>query len=208
MLANNNGTLSFNSFIEQPKIPYKIIEFLMASPSESAESFWKLLQYPDKDALDKPKLTVDEKLKLVWTPKQPNWEQEEDFGVFLKPLIGNSLNTAKQQTQLRLFRYGTTPESRMESVIVYEFDVITNEKTSMVYYDGIMCERCDLVEAFILNVLNGADVGIGQNYLRYDRELSRACQSLANISNSKSFFGRSFFLALLYVYPESGGNCG
>ena len=208
MLANKNGALSFNSFLEQPKIPYKIIEFLMSSSSSSAENFWKLLQYPDKDALDRPNLTIDEKLRLIWTPKQPNWEHEEDFGVFLKPLIGNSLDTAKQQTQVRLFEYSIVPENRIESVLVYEIDIITNEKTSMVYYDGIMCERCDLVKSAMLDVLNGADIGIGQNYLRFDRELSRTCQSLTNISNSKVFYGKSLFIALLYVYPESGGSCG
>lgn len=208
MLSNKNNILAFNSFLDQPKIPYMIIDFLMESNSTSSENFWKLLQYPDKDALDRPNLTIDEKLKLIWTPKQSNWEHEEDFSVFFKPLIGNLLDTAKQQTQLRLFEYSLIPEDRMQSIIVYEFDIITNEKTSMVYYDGVMCERCDLVKAFLLDVLNGADIGIGQNFLRFDRELSRSCQSLTNISNSKVFYGKSLFLALLYVYPESGGNCG
>jgi hypothetical protein len=59
----------------------------------------------------------------------------------------------------------------------------------------------------LLSVLNGRDIGIGQNYLRYDRELSRTCQSLTNISNSKSFFGKTLVMGLLYECPSVGGGC-
>lgn len=209
MLANNNNSLGFNSFLDQPKIPYQIINFLMESESESAKSVWKLLKYPTQDAMSKPDLSIEEKLDLVWTPKQPEWEHEEKYTIFLKPLIGNALDTAEQQTQLRLFRYHTQPRSRTESVVLFEFDILTNEKTSMVYdKDDVLCERCDLIESNILNVLNGSDIGIGQNYLRFDAELSRSCQSTVGFGNSKTFYGRTFFMALLYVYPELGGTCG
>lgn len=208
MIYNDNSKVAFNSFVEQPRIPYRIIEVLVESNSTSANNVWKLLKYPTYDALSKPNLSIEEKLEILWTPKQKRWEHEEDFSIFLKPLMGNLTDTAEQQTQIRLFRYNTVPESRMEAVIVYEFDVITNEKTSMVYDDlGIMCDRCDLLESYILDVLNGRDIGIGQNYLRYDRELSNSCHSLIGINNSKTFYGRSFFMALVYINPERDGGC-
>lgn len=204
-LPNGNSNVSFNNFTEVPYIPYKIIKTMRESTSVEAENFWKCLKYTTTDALDKPNLTEQEKKALIW---KGNDSIEDDYQVFLKPLIGSQLTDAQSQTQLRLFRYGGTPTNRMESILLYEFDIIVNEKASMIYYNNILCARDDVMEAMLLSVLNGRDIGIGQNYLRYDRELSRTCQSLTNISNSKSFFGKSLVMGLLYKHPDLGGGCG
>ena len=203
-LPNGNGDITFNNFTEVPYIPYKIIKVMRESTSVEAENFWKCLKYTTTDALDKPNLTAQEKKELIW---KGNDSLENDYQVFLKPLIGSQLTDAQSQTQLRLFRYGGTPTNRMESILLYEFDIIVNEKASMIYYNNILCARDDVMEAMLLSVLNGRDIGIGQNYLRYDRELSRTCQSLTNISNSKSFFGKSLVMGLLYECPDLGGGC-
>lgn len=78
----------------------------------------------------------------------------------------------------------------------------------MVYYKGMLCEKVDLLESLILDVLNGRDLGIGSGVLEYNREMARACQSLMSISNSKTIYGRSLVLALRYMSGESGGFCG
>jgi hypothetical protein len=55
--------------------------------------------------------------------------------------------------------------------------------------------------------LNGKEIG-GTMPLSFDRTISRTCKSLMNISNSKSFYGRSLFLGQMLVAPDIGGVCG
>ena len=204
MLANGNSSMAFNDFKEMPQLPYKIVATLLTEESQIAEDFWKLLKYADVDALDKNNLTYDEKVALIWTGESI----EQNYNVFLKPLVGSSLDTAEAQTQLRVFRFTTMPITRFESVITVEADFITNEKTALVYHNGLLCERTDLMESFFLDIMNGRDIEIGSGFLIFDRELSRSCNSQLNIGNSKSFYGRSLVMALEFISGESGGLCG
>ena len=99
MLANGNDYMAFNDFKEMPQLPYKVITTLLTEESQSAEDFWKLLKYVDTDALSKPNLTYDEKIALIWDGNSI----EQNYNVFLKPLIGSSMDDAEAQTQLRVF---------------------------------------------------------------------------------------------------------
>ena len=204
MLANDNNYMAFNNFKEMPQLPYKVVTTLLTDESKSAEDFWKLLKYVDNDALSKPNLTYEEKMNLIWDGNS----LEQNYNVFLKPLIGSSLDNAEAQTQLRVFRFTTMPTSRLEAVMTIEADFITNEKTCLVYQDGILCERTDVMESLFLDVMNGRDIEIGSGVVMFDRELSRSCNSQLNIGNSKSFYGRSLVMALEFISGESGGLCG
>ena len=204
MLSNGNFSMAFNNYAEMPQLPYKILTALLTEESKAAEDFWKLLKYADVDALKKDNLTYDEKMALIWTGDSI----EQNYNVFLKPLIGSSLDTAEAQTQLRIFRYTTMPTTRFEAVMTIEADFITNEKTCLVYQNGILCERTDLMEALFLDIMNGRDIEIGSGVIMFDRELSRSCNSQLNIGNSKSFYGRSLVMALEFISGESGGLCG
>lgn len=204
MLSNGNSSVAFNDFSEMPYIPYKILVALINEESENGENFWKLLKYADVDALEKDNLTYDEKLELIWRGESV----EQNFNVFLKPLIGSSLDTAEAQTQLRIFRFTNMPTNQFEATIIFEADFITNEKTALVYYNGMLCERTDLMETMFLNIMNGRDIGIGSGYVNFNREFSRSCNSQLNIGNSKSFYGRSLVMAVNFANSESGGLCG
>ena len=204
MLANDNNYMAFNNFKEMPQLPYKVVTTLLTDESKSAEDFWKLLKYVDNDALSKPNLTYEEKMDLIWDGDS----LEQNYNVFLKPLIGSSLDNAEAQTQLRVFRFTTMPTSRLEAIMTIEADFITNEKTCLVYQDGILCERTDVMESLFLDVMNGRDIEIGSGVVMFDRELSRSCNSQLNIGNSKSFYGRSLVMALEFISGESGGLCG
>ena len=97
-----------SSFKLMPTIPYNIILKLATDESIYANSLWKLLKYPEWSALSKPNLTLEEKMALVWTPeKMTSTVTQDDFNVFLKPLVADSLNTDKSQTQLKIYRYDT-----------------------------------------------------------------------------------------------------
>lgn len=204
MLANGNNSQAFNSFKEVPEFPYRIIEALLTSKEDMVEKFWKLLKYADVEALDKPNLTYDEKLELVWTGDSI----EQNYAVFLKPMVGSAIDTASAQTQLRLYRYTISPTTQFESIICFEADFVTNEKTCLVYNDGILCERTDLMETMFLDIMNGRDINIGSGVITFSRELSRSCNSQLTMGNSKTFYGRSLVFALDFIGAETGGNCG
>lgn len=204
MLANGNSSVAFNDFSEMPYIPYKILETLLTEESQVAEDFWKLIKYADVDALDKDNLTYDEKIALIWRGESI----EQNFNVFLKPLVGSSLDTAEAQTQLRIFRFTNMPTNQFEAIITFEADFITNEKTALVYQNGMLCERTDLMESMFLNIMNGRDIGVGSGWITFNREFSRSCNSQLNIGNSKSFYGRSLVMAINFANGESGGLCG
>ena len=204
MLSNGNSSMAFNDFSEMPYIPYKMLEALLTEESQVAQDFWKLLKYADVDALDKDNLTYDEKVKLIWRGES----LEQNFNVFLKPLIGSSLDTAEAQTQLRIFRFTSMPTNQFEAILTIEADFITNEKTALVYQNGMLCERTDLMESMFLNIMNGRDIGVGSGWITFNREFSRSCNSQLNIGNSKSFYGRSLVMAINFASGESGGLCG
>lgn len=204
MLANENNYMAFNNFSEMPDLPYKIIEALLTDTSQDAEDFWKLLKYTEVNALKQKNLTLKEKKAMIWQGESI----EQNFNVFLKPLIGSAMDSAEAQTQLRLYRYNTVPTTQFEAIVCFEADFVTNEKTSLVRRNKILCERTDVMEALFLSVMNGRDIEIGSGVFQFNRELSRSCNSQLNIGNSKSFYGRSLILALQFVGADSGGGCG
>jgi hypothetical protein len=204
MLANENNYMAFNNFSEMPDLPYKIIEVLLTDTSQDAEDFWKLLKYTEVNALKQKNLTLKEKKAMIWQGESI----EQNFNVFLKPLIGSAMDSAEAQTQLRLYRYNTVPTTQFEAIVCFEADFVTNEKTSLVRRNKILCERTDVMEALFLSVMNGRDIEIGSGVFQFNRELSRSCNSQLNIGNSKSFYGRSLILALQFVGADSGGGCG
>lgn len=204
MLGNGNTSQAFVSYKEVPQFPYRIIEALLENKNEQIEDFWKLLKYADADALDRPNLTYDEKLALVWSGDSI----EQKYAIFLKPMVGSAMDTAEAQTQMRLYRFTISPNSPYDSIICFEADFITNDKTCLVYKDGILCERTDLMESIFLDIMNGRDIKIGTGYVQFNKELSRTCNSTLTIGNSKTFYGRSLIFALEFVGAESGGECG
>lgn len=204
MLANGNNSQAFVSYREVPQFPYKIVEVFLTSNNETVENFWKLLKYADVDALDKPALTYEEKVGLIWNGDSI----EQKYAIFLKPMVGSAIDTAEAQTQLRLYRNTISPDTQFEAVICFEADFITNEKTSLVYENGVLCERTDLMEAMFLDIMNGRDIAIGSGVITFSRELSRSCLSKLTMGNSKTFYGRSLIFALDFVGAEIGAECG
>ena len=199
----------YASFMDMARVPYLIIYKLAMNTDEKTEMLWKLLKYTDVNALSKPNLTFEEKMDLVWTPEKVSSTRTQDtFNVFLKPLVSASLNEATSQTQLRIYRYKTTAINQTSSTLVYEFDVMVNEASSMVYNTSYeMIEKTDLMEALLIDIMNMTDLGVGVNFLRFTRMQGGSCESVLNINNAKSTYGRSFLLALSYINASLGGEC-
>ena len=210
-MFNNNGnsTVAYNNFKYMPQIPYKIIEKLAEDTNSSAENLWKILKYPITDAIKEPNLTFAEKMAILWTPNQTDASQENKFSIFLKPLVPSALNDADEQIQLRIHRIVTKPTNNLEAILVYQFDMITQEFCSMVYdEDDVLVERTDLMECYILDCLNGTDIGIGTGFLSFDnRMISGYVKSELAINNGKSLYGKSLRIPLRYMNIGKGGIC-
>ena len=229
-LINDNSSVAYNNFSEVPTIPYNMLKVLLGEdddkitddmkygvPTQIAE-VWKILKYNTVDCISekfdknsgslvpvKNWLTFEERKQMIWDDMQAD---EGQCSIFLKPLIGTSLNTAEMQTQIRLYRISTLPISQYDAVLCYEIDIITNERTCLVERNKILTERTDLLENLLLSIYNGRDIGVGSGYLSFDKELTRSCGSMLNINNSKTLYGRSIVFGLNFASPEVGGYCG
>lgn len=199
----------YASYMDMTRVPYLIIYKLAMNTDEKTEMLWKLLKYTDVNTLSKPNLTFEEKMDLVWTPEKVTSTRTQDtFNVFLKPLVSASLNEATSQTQLRIYRYKTSAINQTSSTLLYEFDVMVNEASAMVYNTNYeMIEKTDLMEALLIDIMNMTDLGVGVNFLRFTRMQGGNCESVLNINNAKSTYGRSFLLALSYIDTSLGGEC-
>lgn len=199
MLNNNNSDIAFNNFQDVPKFPYRIIEKLASTGSED---IWKIMKYQDINALKGENLTYKQKIGMIWEGQT----DEENYNIFLKSLIGNSLPDSMAQMQLRIYRNSTLPNTRLEAVLNYEIDIICNDKTANIFYDNILCERTDVLENLLIDNLNGLDIG-GTGYLQFNRELSRQSQSMLSLGNSKTLYGRAVVFSLLHSRPSVGEGC-
>lgn len=187
---------SFASYKSIPLVPDRIITRLASMTTDDAEMLWKLLRYTDVECLGFPNLTYEEKLDMMWTPEANNATQEDLFTIFLKPLVPSALNTAESQIQLRIYRTSLSSRDQYSGVASFAFDILTNEVSCMVRYQQVLVERTDLIEALLIEILNGYDIGIGQNGLRFDRVAGGNSESRMSINNSKSIFGRTFIMIL------------
>lgn len=175
----------YNKYEFMPYIPYKIVEYL----ATNNENLWKILKYNDYDCLSKPNLTFEEKIALIWNTEG----NQENYSIFFSQLVENMIPDSK--SILKIYKVLTTPRNTIQAVGSYEFDILYGGKIALVEYNGIPCNRGDVVEAEILRTLNGADVG-GVGMLQFNTKLSTASRSSLNLGNSKTFTGTSLVLSV------------
>ncbi len=189
----------YNKFSSLSIIPYKIVEKLALSKEED---LWKALYYDTYDCLEKENLTFKQKMNLIWK----NENDEESYKIFLKPLISSSIT--KASTQIRINKITLKPNDQYNSVGLYEFAIITGEKMAMIGVDGIPTPRIDYIEQKLLELLNGADLGInGLGVFQFNKVLDRETQSRLAISNSKSFFGTTLIMGVT-IMNLGDNTCG
>ncbi len=203
MNSNMNSAL-YNNFLSATKIPHQIIQHMITSKSESAEMLWKLLKYDDIDCLSKDNLTTSEKKSLRYL----NQSKQEGHKIFLKPLVSESLTNANNQTLMKMYELIVQPIDRLTAIINFEIDFYVNESASLVIYDGAYVEKTSLMQALFLDLFNGKNIDVGISCLEFDRNLSRTAQSILDISNSKTFYGKSLVMALKYSDLQEGTKCG
>lgn len=185
----------FNKYKTMPLIPYRIVEYLALYN----ENIWKILKYDGYDCLSQDNLTFDEKLQLIWK-REGN---QQDYNIFFTQLVENMI--IDSTTILKIYKALTTPRNTLTGVAAYEFDILYGGKISLIEYEGVPCNRGDVMETELLKTLNGADVG-GVGELQFNVQLSTSSRSTLNLGNNKTFTGTSLILGVQLL--DVGGNEG
>ena len=164
----------YNSLASLPYIPYRIMEYLAASDDPKADILWKMLAYNDYEALDKPSLTISQRLELLWrTGKQ------DDCSVFLTNLIEDAI--AESKTIIKIYDYYIHAKELYYSTVVYCFDCLYGGQMSLVKYNGVPVSRGDLFINCILIFLD---------------DLSRYNAARSVVGNSKTFTGVQLYIGV------------
>lgn len=177
--------LSYNRYDSMPYIPYRVLEYL----AYNNENIWKILKYDDYEALNHDPLTFEEKIQLIWKTGR-----QENYRVFVSYLVEDLMTDST--TILKLFKYNTVPQNNIAAYATYEFNILYGGKIAMVNYNGIPCNRGDVVEREILKTLNGVEVG-GVGTLQFNVQVSPIVRSSLNIGNNKTFEGTTLYMGVL-----------
>lgn len=186
---------SYNTYSTMPYIPYKIVMALIDN-----ENLFKLLYYSTYDALSKPNLTVKQKQDMIWNGQ----DRTDDYTIFLTNIQPNLETIARPV--LKIYRYDTLPQNYVNSVISYQFDILFGTKIPMVEYNGVPCNRGDLIEMELMKSLNGKDVA-GVGFLQFSRELSNLSRSRVGIGNNYTFTGVSIVMSTIYTDAGNVNGC-
>lgn len=182
-----------NKFLSMPFIPFKIVMALLDN-----DNFCKLIYYNTIDALDKPNLTIDQKRAMIWDGQ----DDMEHYNIFLTNVQPNE--ETENRTVVKVYRYVTDPINRNIATVAYAFDILFGSKIPLVRYNGITCNRGDVIEMEIMRTLNGEDVA-GVGYLQYDNDLTALCRSRVGVGNNYTFTGLSIIMATQIADAEGSG---
>lgn len=187
----------YNSLLQLPYIPYKILEYLATSPN--AENIWKMLKYNDYNALENPNLTIEEKMDFIWR----NGGQEK-YSVFLTSLIEDAIPESK--CIMKIYDYYIHADEIYNSTVVYAFDFLFGGNMALVNYNGYPVNRWDLFVHEIMSTLNGVYVG-GVGKLSFFSQQSRYDLGRTIIGNSKTYTGGQIFMSTMVGDGGKADGC-
>lgn len=175
----------YNSLASLPTSCYRILEYLASDPN--AEELWKMLKYADYDALNKPNLTIQEKLDMIWKKGS-----QAKYSIFMTNLIEDAM--AESKCILKMYDYYIHAQGLYTSVVVYAFDFLFGGEMSLVDYNGVPVPRADLFVHKMLQCLNGVEIG-GIGKLVFFDDQSRYDLAKTTIGDSKKFTGIQLFMS-------------
>lgn len=185
----------YNSLSTMPFVPYNVLTYL----ATQEEIIWKLLKYPEYEALDKPDLTFDEKMSMIWK-KGP----QEDYNVFFTNLVEDAIPESK--CIFKCYQYYIQPSELYVSTCIYAFDILFGGQMALVEYQGLPVSRGDLMVQRIVECLNGVSVnGVGRFVFSLDQ--SRYDLGRSVIGNSKTYTGFQLFMSVLIGDSGKSEGC-
>ena len=204
MFVNSIAQQNYNRFMNLDSITDRIINYLIKSDSIYANRIWKLLKYPEVDALLQQDLTQEEKAELV----DNDSTEQSTKRVFRYPFIEDSF--VVKASIMRIYIDTILPQNHLNSVVNVGFDLLNHNKLSNVYNDSndileegreveediIVKNRNNILLKSILGILNGANVeGVGM--LQFNQSLTKESQ-MKNYSNNKTnFYGYSLVMSCI-----------
>lgn len=174
---------AYNKLNKLPLMPYKIIEHLMLNN----EDIWKLLKYPDSNALSKPNLTIDEKSTLVYPG---NGLDGSSYRVFMDYFIDDSFQI--QCSVLRVYPAIISPKNRIISDVTFCIEVLCHSKITQL---NNYTNRNTYMLQQIIETLNGEDIN-GVGLLAFDRMGNFNDKAVFNISNNRNYQGYSIYMSI------------
>lgn len=189
----------YNSLSALPTAPYKIMTYLATSKDTEAENLWKIIKYPDYNALSQPNLTFKEKMDLV-----SKYGPQADYNIFLTSLIEDAI--AESKCILKMYTYFVHPIQLYTANVVFAFDFLFGGKMATVELDGAPVARGDLFINSILTILNGVEVG-GVGKLIFHEDMSRYALARNVIGNQKTFAGVTLYLSTVMGDSGREGTC-
>lgn len=187
---------NYNNYQGSSWIPYNLVEFLIEN-----ENIWKLLKYSTADALEKPNLTRQEKVDMIWAGE----DQQDDFNVFLIPMVENI--QPKQTTLMRIAVYKVLPNSPFYGDILIGIHLLTQTKLGVIKDRRA---RLDVLFDEIMSTLIGKNVGgLGTIYFNRGTGGSSECAQLNTSGNKKDYMEKMIILGIHYGNLGSTANgCG
>lgn len=207
MFVNSIAQQNYNRFMNLDSITDRIINYLIKSDSIYANRIWKLLKYPEVDALLQQDLTQEEKAELV----DNDSTEQSTKRVFRYPFIEDSF--VVKASIMRIYIDTILPQNHLNSVVNVGFDLLNHNKLSNVYNDSndelenplafrpveqeiMLKSRQEVFLKNILAELNGADIeGVG--VLVFDKNLSPFSQAKLGYFNNKNYTGYQLLMACM-----------
>lgn len=207
----------FNRFSNLDSIEGKIIAHLLDSNTKHANIFWKILKYDTKDALAKPDVSKEERIKLIDGYNADIYGgQTENTRLFLSPFSDDAW--AKETSSVYIYVNDIFPTDATRATVSVKVETVIHSKINALYGDADLDanptgtnpndyykdseqptvqykSRASVLLKSILAEINGLYID-GVGYLSFnsnkniegERVRGKATMSLFN---TKSFFGHA-----------------
>lgn len=201
---------AYNRFVNLDNIEYRIADFLAKSDNKYADYLFKILNYDTMDALMRPSLTYQERMKLLYSN---NGDAAGDR-IFLSPFIDDSFE--EQSSHLHIYIHSVVPKDHLISTVNIGIETIVHNKISNIQGDAamynpdtnpsemgnngqpkiILKNRASVMLKCVLAALNGSFVA-GVGTLQFNTTMSSYDNAKLSLWNGKKFFGYSIVMSTL-----------
>jgi len=175
-------TPEYNILSRLPLMQYKIIEHLV----KNNEDIWKLLKYPESNALENTALSISEKSELIY----PGGGMDADkYRVFMDILSDDSFT--QQSSLIRIYPLVILPKDRIRADVTFCIQVLCHSKiTQLCNYTN----RNVYMFQQIIETLNGSDIN-GVGLLAFDKMGNPNDRIIADINNNRNYQGYSIYMS-------------
>ena len=212
---------AYNRFVNLDNIEYRIVDFLAKSDNKYADYLFKILKYDTMDALMRPSLTYEERMKLLYSN---NGDAAGDR-IFLSPFIDDSFE--EQSSHLHIYIHSVVPKNHLVSTVNIGIETIVHNKISNIQGDAamynpdtnpsemgnngqpeiILKNRASVMLKCVTAALNGSFVA-GVGTLQFNTEKSPYDNAKMSLWNGKKFFGYSIVMSTFISGVSETPECG